>query len=168
MEQLQQLASKAVEQGIIIASALQPTTRHEVDDISSHQLMPAPHNNDMHSPCATTESESGNETARQTCPMTRDTRPALKVQEQGLPRVTQDVITSSKRQAKKRRVKMRVAAGATAPASNTGSKIAARAATARRSTRPSRLVQPTRTSKTKSNSGTANAVKVRRDNRRLR
>ena len=63
---------------------------------------------------------------------------------------------------------MRVAAGAAAPASNTRSKIAACAATARRSTRSSRLVQPTISSKTKSKSGTANAVEIRRENRRLR
>ena len=61
-----------------------------------------------------------------------------------------------------------MAAGAAAPASNTRSKIAAHTATVKQSTRLSRLVQPVRLSKAKANSGIANAVEVRRDNRQLR
>ena len=63
---------------------------------------------------------------------------------------------------------MRVAAGAAAPASNTRSKIAARAAIVKRSTRPSCLIQPTISSKAEANSGTTNTVEIQRDNRRLR
>ena len=104
-----------------------------------------------------------------------DARAAPRVQEKELPRVTQGAITSSKKRAKKRRVKLRVATAATAPASNTRLKIAARAATVqpqrqtpKRSARLLRLMQPTIASNAKANSGTANTVKVWRDNRQLR
>ena len=82
--------------------------------------------------------------------------------------MTQDTITSRKNQAKKRQVKLRVAAGAAVPASNTISKLAARAATVKQSARLSRRMQPTRSPKAKDTAGTANDVEVQRDTRRLR
>ena len=63
---------------------------------------------------------------------------------------------------------MRVAAEASAPASNTRSKTAARAAPSRRSTRPSRLMRPTKQTRSTSKSGTASAVVTKRNNRRLK
>ena len=87
----------------------------------------------------------------------------------------QNPITSSKKQANKQQVKLRVAAGATASASNTRTKKAAHDATVqpqsqppKQSARISCLVQPTRSSKAKSNAGTSNAVEVRRNNRQMR
>ena len=69
-EKLQHLASRAVEQRLIPALAMQPTTGHGVDDPSLHKPMPSPHSNNNPIQCATTELEPGEETARQTHSMT--------------------------------------------------------------------------------------------------
>ena len=63
MEQLQQLANKAVEQGAIPASAIQPTGTREVGNTSSHQPVSSSHNTIITSHHAPSKLEADNDTA---------------------------------------------------------------------------------------------------------
>jgi hypothetical protein len=172
VENVKERTKNIVEQCVIPSDVPQAPRSHNGNNQARRHVPPQTQHNFVSAHTPGTEPVVSSEPRRQTCAMAHSTQPSPRVAEQSFPRVMQSSITSSKKQAKKLRVKLYMAAREHTSASNTSSKRSAHEASAQplsdlpeTSSRILWLMQPTRTSKAKLKAVTSNAIETRRENR---